>query len=60
MIIWVVLLLLPVVTTMSLLRLSREIGATELLWLLLIWLVPVVGAVLWFSAGRPATLAKRR
>lgn len=43
---------LAVAATVSVFRGSAPLHTVDVAWLLLVWLVPVVGPLLWFVAGR--------
>jgi len=44
-------LALSLVATISLSR-QRPFGLVELVWLVVIWLIAVVGPIMWFAVGR--------
>ncbi|MFC4553988.1 PLDc N-terminal domain-containing protein [Georgenia faecalis] len=53
-------LALAVAATVNVVRGGAPLRTVDVAWLLLIWLVPVVGPLLWFVAGRRTPMSAPR
>lgn len=57
MLMWGLILLLAVVAVISVAKVMRtNASSTPVLWLLLVFLVPVLGPIFWFAFGRASVL----
>jgi hypothetical protein len=53
-----IVLILNILATLKLLKAKAD-SVKKLVWLLVIWLIPAIGVLLWFVLGGPGAKARR-